>query len=347
MNDNTVNVIGLGYIGLPTAAIMALNNITTYGIDINKKIVSSINEGKVHIYEPGLSEIVSECVSKGYLVGKDKPQIADVHIICVPTPFKKKNKQKEPDLSFVFNAINSLLDVLKCGDLIILESTSPIGTTDRISELLQNSGFSVGDIDVAYCPERVLPGKIIQELKENNRIIGGVNLKSTTRAMNFYGKFVSGKIYTTNSKTAEMCKLAENSYRDVNIAFANELSMLCNKNNVDVWELIRLANQHPRVNILQPGPGVGGHCIAVDPWFLVYENELEAKIIRTARDVNDNKPLWVLNQVEKISINFEKIHNKTPVIACLGLAFKADIDDTRESPALEIAKKYITNIKMS
>ncbi len=339
MKDKTLNVIGLGYIGLPTAALLASYGNKVRGVDIDEKIICGLNEGRIHIFEPGLAEMVMGCIKNNSLFCSTNPMPADVHIICVPTPFKFNNERKEPDLSNVFNAISSLLPVLKCGDLIILESTSPIGTTKKISSILEENGFKAEDIDLAYCPERVIPGKIIKELKENNRVVGGINSRSTIRAKSFYEKIVLGRIFETNSETAEMCKLAENSFRDVNIAFANELSIICDKNKINVWELISLANQHPRVDILQPGPGVGGHCIAVDPWFLVFDNDAEAKLIKTAREVNENKALWVFNQIDRNIIDFEKKYKRKPVIACLGLSFKPDVDDIRESPALEIAQK--------
>ena len=343
-----VSVIGLGYIGLPTAALIASKNLEVLGVDVNQKVVNTINEGKIHIVEPLLNEIVKTCVSNKKLSAAIKPKSSDVFIIAVPTPFADNN---QPDLRFVQSAFESIAPVIKSGDLIILESTSPVGTTEEMVDLISkirpdltfpNGLNSEPQVNVAYCPERVLPGKIIQELVSNDRVIGGITTSCSERAVNFYKIFVEGECVKTNVRTAEMCKLTENSFRDVNIAFANELSIICDKLKISVWELIKLANRHPRVDILQPGAGVGGHCIAVDPWFIVSKNPEEALLIKTARDVNDSKPYWVIDQANK-SIQSYLVANpsKTPSeisIACFGLAFKPDIDDLRESPSLEIAK---------
>ncbi|HEF5328677.1 TPA: UDP-N-acetyl-D-mannosamine dehydrogenase [Campylobacter jejuni] len=338
---NKVCVIGLGYIGLPTAAIFASRKIKVIGVDINQNIVDIINKGKIHIVEPGLDILVHMVVNDGYLKATTLPEEADAFIIAVPTPFKGDNH--EPNLDYIEMASKAIAKVLKKGNLVILESTSPVGTTEQMAKWLaeERSDLSfphqcgeVSDIKIAHCPERVLPGQVIRELVENDRIIGGVTQKCAEYAIRLYKIFVQGECIMTNARTAEMTKLTENSFRDLNIAFANELSILCDKLDINVWELIKLANRHPRVNILQPGCGVGGHCIAVDPWFIVYQNPNEAKIIKTAREVNDNKPNFVVQKIKK------KIKNILgPKIACLGLAFKPDIDDLRESPALDIVIK--------
>ncbi|CAL1329436.1 UDP-N-acetyl-D-mannosamine dehydrogenase [Candidatus Providencia siddallii] len=348
MSFNTISVIGFGYIGLPTAAIFASCKKQVFGVDINHYVIDMINKGKTHIIEPGLDEIVKSAVADGYLKGFSKPQCADAHIIAVQTPLKDN---KKPDLTYVRAASESIALILKKGDLVILESTSPVGTTDKVSRWMSEIRHDLtfphqelvdSDIDVAYCPERVIPGKIIEELIKNDRIIGGINKKSSLRATELYNIFLKGKCVITNAKTAEMCKLTENSFRDVNIAFANELDLICHKQNINTLELIKLANRHPRVNILQPGLGVGGHCIAVDPWFIIDQNKEESFLIRAARFVNDNKPIWVVNQVKKIIKNLlikicKKEHEIT--IACFGLSFKPNIDDLRGSPSIYIAKK--------
>jgi len=335
----SVSMIGLGYIGLPTAAVIASRGIEVIGVDINVHAVDTINSGRIHIVEPDLDALVHEVVRQGKLRATVQAEQADAYLIAVPTPFKDDHK---PDLDYVEAAARSVAKVLKKGDLVILESTSPVGTTEQLAAWMaedrpdlsfpQQVG-AVADINVAYCPERVLPGKVIQELVENDRVIGGLTETCAKRAQSLYRIFVRGECLITNARTAEMCKLTENSYRDVNIAFANELSLICDELNINVWDLIRLANHHPRVNILQPGPGVGGHCIAVDPWFIVDSAPNSARIIRTARQVNDSKPEFVIGKVLDAARNLNN-----PVIACLGLAFKPDIDDLRESPALEITR---------
>ncbi|PFN71882.1 UDP-N-acetyl-D-mannosamine dehydrogenase [Bacillus cereus] len=341
--DKKICVMGLGYIGLPTASLLATKGFQVHGVDVNKNAVEMINSGKVHIYEPDLDILVKAAVQSGKLKASLQPAEADIFILAVPTPFKDGHK---PDLAYVKAATKSIAAVIKKGDIIILESTSPIGTTEKVAEwiLEERPDLTTSEemhsdkerIYVAHCPERVLPGHILKELVENDRIIGGLDKESTKRTVEFYKQFVKGQILDTNARTAEMAKLTENSFRDVNIAFANELSLICDKLNINVWELIRLANRHPRVNILQPGPGVGGHCIAVDPWFIVDAAPEEAKLIHTARTVNDYKPMYVVEKVKEKANRFKK-----PVIACLGLAFKANIDDLRESPALEIVKNLV------
>ncbi|WP_416306701.1 UDP-N-acetyl-D-mannosamine dehydrogenase [Neptunicella sp. SCSIO 80796] len=332
-----VSVIGLGYIGLPTAAVIASRGIEVVGVDVSKKAVDTINQGKVHIVEPDLDMVVQAAVTLGKLRATLKAEKAEAFMIAVPTPFKEG---KQPDLSFIKSSAEAIAPVLEKGNLVILESTSPVGATEQLATWLQELRPDLSfpqhagedaDIQVAHCPERVLPGRVLEELVSNDRIIGGMTAKCSERATELYKTFVRGDCITTNSRTAEMAKLTENSFRDVNIAFANELSIICDKLKVNVWELTSLANRHPRVNILSPGPGVGGHCIAVDPWFIVDSAPEQARIIRTAREINDGKPLYVIEQVKKAADQF-----KRPVIACLGLAFKADIDDLRESPALDI-----------
>ncbi|HDR7280158.1 MULTISPECIES: UDP-N-acetyl-D-mannosamine dehydrogenase [Bacillus cereus group] len=331
--DNTVCVIGLGYIGLPTASLLAAKGFDVVGVDVNKQAVEKINNGEVHIYEPDLDVLVNQTVKVGKLRAAIEPVEADVYIIAVPTPFQENNK---PDLKFVESATRSIAPYVKKDSLIILESTSPVGTTEKIEKWILEERLDLKNetnLFFAYCPERVLPGKILKELIANDRIVGGLNISSTKKAAEFYRKFVNGAVLESNSRTAEMAKLTENAFRDVNIAFANELSLICDQLNVDVWELIDLANHHPRVNILSPGPGVGGHCIAVDPWFIVDASPEFSKLIRTARNVNNYKPQYVIEQIVKQA---GKINN--PKIACLGLAFKANIDDLRESPSVEIVK---------
>ncbi|MBM6648160.1 UDP-N-acetyl-D-mannosamine dehydrogenase [Bacillus sp. RIT 809] len=331
--NNKVCVIGLGYIGLPTAGLLAAKGFDVVGVDVNKQAVEKINNGKVHIYEPDLDVLVNKTVKEGNLRAAIEPVEADVYIIAVPTPFQENNK---PDLKFVESATRSIAPYVKKDSLIILESTSPVGTTEKIEKwILEERSDLKNETNLyfAYCPERVLPGKILKELIANDRIVGGLNVRSVKKAAEFYRKFVNGEVLESNSRTAEMAKLTENAFRDVNIAFANELSLICDQLNVDVWELINLANHHPRVNILSPGPGVGGHCIAVDPWFIVDAAPEYSKLIRTARNVNNYKPQYVIEQIVKQA---KKINN--PKIACLGLAFKANIDDLRESPSVEIVK---------
>ncbi|EAI4483744.1 UDP-N-acetyl-D-mannosamine dehydrogenase [Campylobacter lari] len=340
-NLNKVCIIGLGYIGLPTAAVFASRKVKVLGVDINQQVVDTINQGKIHIVEPELDILVHAVVKDGYFKAVTLPDEADAFIIAVPTPFKEEDH--EPNLDYIKAASKSVAKVLKKGNLVILESTSPVGATEQMAKWLADERpdltfpHQIGeesDIKIAHCPERVLPGQVIRELVENDRIIGGMTQKCTEQAANLYKIFVQGECIKTNARTAEMAKLTENSFRDVNIAFANELSILCDKLDINVWELIKLANRHPRVNILQPGCGVGGHCIAVDPWFIVHQNPTEAKIIKIAREVNDNKPNFVIQKIK------ERVKGiSQPKIACLGLAFKPDIDDLRESPALDIVIK--------
>jgi len=335
-----VVVMGLGYIGLPTAALIASKGISVYGVDINRKVVETVNEGKIHIVEPDLDGLVHEVVRRGLLKASTSPVKADVFLIAVPTPFKEGYI---PDTSYVESAIKMILPYLEERNLVIIESTSPIGTTEKMYNLVIKERPELKDkIYMAYCPERVLPGKILYELQYNDRIIGGITLASTKRAKEFYSLFVEGELHETNAKTAEMCKLVENAYRDVNIAFANELSLICDKAGIDVWELIKLANKHPRVNILQPGVGVGGHCIAVDPWFLITQYPEESRLMKTAREVNLFKTEWVIHKIKNEIKNFEKNNGRKPKIACLGLSYKPDIDDLRESPALYIVKRLVS-----
>ncbi|WP_347253745.1 UDP-N-acetyl-D-mannosamine dehydrogenase [Leminorella grimontii] len=345
MSFETISVIGLGYIGLPTASAFASHKKNVIGVDVNQHAVDTINRGAIHIVEPDLDKVVKEAVEGGFLRAVTKPQPADAFLIAVPTPFKGDH---EPDMVYVESAAKSIAPVLKKGDLVILESTSPVGATEQMAGWLAEarpdltfpqSAGEAADINIAYCPERVLPGRVMIELLQNDRVIGGMTPRCSERASQLYKIFLKGECVVTNARTAEMCKLTENSYRDVNIAFANELSLICDHQDINVWELIRLANRHPRVNILQPGPGVGGHCIAVDPWFIVAQNPQEARIIRTAREVNDGKPYWVLDKVKAAVADCLADSGKRAAevkIACFGLAFKPDIDDLRESPALEI-----------
>ncbi|ROR04621.1 UDP-N-acetyl-D-mannosamine dehydrogenase [Erwinia sp. JUb26] len=347
MNFNTISVIGLGYIGLPTAAAFASRQKQVIGIDVNAHAVDTINRGEIHIVEPDLDRVVKTAVEGGFLRAATRPEPADAFLIAVPTPFEGDH---QPDMSYVRAAAASIAPVLKKGDLVILESTSPVGATEQMAEWLagerpdlsfpQQAG-DASDIHIAYCPERVLPGQVMVELFKNDRVIGGMTATSSQRACDLYNLFLEGECVVTNARTAEMCKLTENSFRDVNIAFANELSLICAEQQINVWELIRLANRHPRVNILQPGPGVGGHCIAVDPWFIVAQNPQQSRLIRTAREVNDAKPHWVLEQVKQQVTECLMASNKRASdlkIACFGLAFKPDIDDLRESPAMQVTR---------
>jgi UDP-N-acetyl-D-mannosaminuronic acid dehydrogenase len=347
---STVSVIGLGYIGLPTAAMFASRKVKVIGIDINQHAVDTINQGRIHIVEPELDMVVHAAVTEGFLRASTQAEPADAFLIAVPTPFKGDH---EPDLSYVRAAAESIAPVLKKGDIVILESTSPVGTTEQMLQWLSAArpdlcfpmeGVTAADIDVniAYCPERVLPGHVIRELVENDRIIGGLSDACSKRAAEIYRVFVEGELLFTNARTAEMAKLTENSFRDVNIAFANELSLISDKLDINVWELIKLANHHPRVNILQPGCGVGGHCIAVDPWFIVNKTPDEARMIRTAREVNDQKPEWVLSKIKAAIATLVATGREEAsiTVALLGLAFKPNIDDLRESPAVHIAKKF-------
>lgn len=342
MDFQTISVIGLGYIGLPTATVFASRQRKVIGVDVNQHAVDTINQGRIHIVEPDLDMLVHAAVSQGFLHATTTPEPADAFLIAVPTPFLD---DKRPDLSYIEAAASAIAPVLKPGDLVVLESTSPVGATEQLATWLaearpdltfpQQAGEQ-SDVRVAHCPERVLPGHVLRELVENDRIIGGMTPACSEAAQRLYGLFVRGHCIVTDSRTAEMAKLTENAFRDVNIAFANELSMICDKIGVNVWELIGLANRHPRVNILQPGPGVGGHCIAVDPWFIVDAAPERARLIRTAREVNDGKPHFVLERVKQAANRF-----RDPVVACFGLSFKADIDDLRESPAVEIAQEII------
>lgn len=351
MPFTTISVIGLGYIGLPTAAVFASRKKQVIGVDVNQHAVDIINRGQIHIIEPDLDMVVHAAVTEGYLRATTQPEPADAFLIAVPTPFKANH---EPDLGYIESASKSIAPVLKKGDLVILESTSPVGATEQMATWLAESRPDLSfpqthgedsDIRIAHCPERVLPGHVLRELVQNDRVIGGMTPKCSQLAISLYKIFVQGECIVTNARTAEMCKLTENSSRDVGIAFANELSMICDKLDINVWELIRLANRHPRVNILQPGPGVGGHCIAVDPWFIVSKTPEQARLIRTAREVNDSKPQWVIEKVKLAVADFLLANPdktaKEVTIACFGLAFKPDIDDLRESPAVEIAREIV------
>ena len=345
-------VFGLGYIGLPTAAMFAHHGANVVGVDVNPHAVYTINQGKIHIVEPGLEAIVKQAVDKGKLKASLTPVHSDAYLIAVPTPFK--GDDHEPDLSYIHAVSKALAPLLEKGDVVILESTSPVGATEKMVEWLAEARRDLtfpkyhepeveADIFVAYCPERVLPGKVVEELISNDRIIGGMTKESTKKAQEVYRIFVEGELLETNSRTAEMAKLTENASRDVSIAFANELSIISDKLDINVWELIELANHHPRVNILQPGAGVGGHCIAVDPWFIVNQNPDEAKIIRAAREINDNKPNWVIGKIKAEVDKLKEQGIDKPTVALLGLAFKPDIDDLRESPAVHIAEKLLNN----
>lgn len=343
-------VVGLGYIGLPTASMLSTKGHSVLGVDINERAVKTINAGNIHIVEPDLDILVRSAVNSGNLKASLTPAEADTFILAVPTPFKTVDgsQSKIPDISYVESATRTIAPFLQAGNLVILESTSPVGTTERVGEIIgelrpdlripSELSSQPGNLFIAHCPERVLPGQIIRELVDNDRIIGGLNRESAEKACDLYRTFCNGNIFLTDSRTAEMAKLVENSFRDVNIAFANELSLICDHLGINVWELIELANKHPRVNILQPGPGVGGHCIAVDPWFIVAAAPEQAQLIRTAREVNDSKPHWVMEKIKAKAARF-----KNPVIGCLGLAFKANIDDLRESPALEITRELMAS----
>ena len=345
-----VIIVGLGYIGLPTAAILASAGYSVVGVDINKNVVKLVNEGKIHIVEPDLDLMVSRAVESGLLTASDMPAEADIFVIAVPTPFKGDH---EPDLSYIEAAAHSIASYLNKNNLVILESTSPVGTTEMLVSILSKlrpdlsfpakNGSSNIDVNVAYCPERVLPGFIVKELVNNDRIIGGISPKCSEVARNFYETFVRGECIETDSRTAELTKLTENAFRDVNIAFANELSLICEELEINPWHLISLANRHPRVNVLSPGPGVGGHCIAIDPWFIVNATPMLARMIKVAREVNENKPVHILNKVFKVKNELNKKLNKKINIGIFGLSFKANIDDLRESPALKIAEKVIEN----
>lgn len=347
-----ISIIGLGYVGLPTAAILASRKLNVIGVDINPVIVEHVNSGKLHFMEPSLDILVHGASMEGYLRATSIPETSDAFLIAVPTPIDENN---QPDLSHIKSACHLIAPVLKKGDLLILESTSPVGTTEAICGWLEETRFDLtfpqsygeqSDIRVAYCPERVLPGHVVREIVQNDRVIGGITPKCSARALELYQLFVEGECIITDVRKAEMCKLVENSFRDVNLAFANELSLICDSLKINVRELIDLANRHPRVNILQPGPGVGGHCIAIDPWFIVHQSPQESRLLQTAREVNDNKPMWVVEKVNRaiaefLLVNSEKT-KKDVTIACFGLTYKADIDDLRESPALKITKKIAT-----
>lgn len=335
-------VMGLGYIGLPTASLLATKGFEVVGVDVSQKVVDTINQGEIHIVEPDLDILVKSAVHSGNLSASLEPCEADVFIIAVPTPFKDGGPDhisgKKPDLSYIESATKKISPYIKSGDLVILESTSPVGTTDEVvAEILKQAGHAVGEnVYISHCPERVLPGRILIELVENDRVVGGINEESTKVTVDFYERFVRGAVLPTTAKTAEMVKLTENSSRDVQIAFANELSMICEIENIDTWEVIELANRHPRVNILNPGPGVGGHCIAIDPWFIVDRSPEHSRLIRTAREVNDLKPEWVIERVKKYANKL-----KNPKIGCLGITFKADVDDLRESPSFGIVNRLM------
>lgn len=335
MEHSKICVLGLGYIGLPTASLLATKGFSVTGVDVSQKVVDTINRGEIHIVEPDLDILVKSAVNSGNLSASLTPVEADIFIIAVPTPFKAEGPyNKRPDLSYIQAATKAISGLVKPGNLVILESTSPVGTTEEVvAATLKAQGLG-DEVHVAHCPERVLPGRILIELIENDRVVGGVNPESTAVAASFYRSFVRGEVLEASAKTAEMVKLTENSSRDVSIAFANELSMICEAEGINTWEVIELANRHPRVNILNPGPGVGGHCIAVDPWFIVDRSPESSRLIRTAREVNDAKPQWVLDRVKRCAERF-----KSPKIACLGLAFKADVDDLRESPACDIVSE--------
>jgi UDP-N-acetyl-D-mannosaminuronic acid dehydrogenase len=337
MHKKTVCVIGLGYIGLPTAALLASNGYDVVGVDLNAHAVDTINQGRIHIVEPDLDTFVREAVAAGRLKAFTTPQQADIYMVCVPTPFHEGEGIPQPNIDYVLAATRSIAAFVKPGDLIILESTSPVGTTAAMADVLAQAGVDVGRISMAYCPERVLPGKIMTELVENDRVVGGLTAEATHAVSTFYRTFVRGAVLETDAQTAEMCKLTENSFRDVNIAFANELSMICAKEGINVWNLIQLANRHPRVNILQPGAGVGGHCIAVDPWFIVARDPENARLIRAGREVNNHKTVWSIDQIKIAAADATARTGRKARIACLGLAFKPDIDDLRESPAVHIA----------
>lgn len=345
----TISVIGLGYIGLPTAAMFASRRLKVIGVDVNSRVVELINRGEIHIVEPDLDVAVHAGVKAGYLHASLTPEPADAFLIAVPTPFK--GESHEPDLSYIEAACRTIAPVLAPGNLVVLESTSPVGATEQVEKWLAEkrpdltfpgSAGEASDIRVAHCPERVLPGRVMHELISNDRIVGGLTARCSAEAVDLYSAFVEGECVVTDARTAELAKLTENSFRDVNIAFANELSMVCARLGVDVWELIALANRHPRVNVLQPGPGVGGHCIAVDPWFIVSSAPEEARLIRAAREVNDAKPGWVLDKVEAAIAAAARKAGGRPAditVACYGLAFKPNIDDLRESPALSIVRR--------
>jgi UDP-N-acetyl-D-mannosaminuronic acid dehydrogenase len=340
LSRKKVCVVGLGYIGLPTAALLANKGYEVHGVDVVQSTVDIINQGKIHIVEPELDTFVKAAVNSTKLKADIKPTYVDIFIIAVPTPF---HDGFIPNIDYVLSATKSIAPYVKQDNIIILESTSPVGTTDKMEEVLKENGVDTSKVFIAHCPERVLPGHIMRELVENDRIVGGTTKKSTQKTVEFYNTFVEGEVLSTDARTAEMAKLTENSFRDTNIAFANELSILCDKFGIDVWELISLTNRHPRVNVLQPGAGVGGHCIAVDPWFIVHAGGDDAKMIRTAREVNTYKTEWTIEKIKNSALKFEAENGRKAKVACMGLAFKPDIDDLRESPALYITKRLIAD----
>jgi UDP-N-acetyl-D-mannosaminuronic acid dehydrogenase len=339
MQNKKICVIGLGYTGLPTAVLLANRGYDVHGVDVIQSTVDIINRGEVHIVEPELDIFVKAAVNSGKLKADLKPCVADIFIIAVPTPF---HEDFLPNIDYVLSATKAIAPYVKENDIVILESTSPVGTTDLVEETLAKENIDTSKLFIAHCPERVLPGQIMRELVENDRIVGGTTAEATEKTVEFYNTFVSGEVLSTDARTAEMAKLTENSFRDTNIAFANELSILCDQFGIDVWELIKLTNRHPRVNVLQPGAGVGGHCIAVDPWFIVHAGGDNAKIIRTAREVNTYKTEWVIEKIKNAALTFEAENGGKAKIACMGLAFKPDIDDLRESPAVYITKSLIS-----
>lgn len=343
MYKKKICVIGLGYIGLPTAAVLAAKGYDVNGVDTNLNIVENINKGKVHIKEKGLDVLVKKSIKSRKFKSTSIPMENDVFIIAVPTPMKKSSNFSTPNIDYILDAIKSLVPVIRDENMIIIESTIPVGTTNLIADVLKKKGVDIERIYIAHCPERVLPGNILYELINNDRIIGGINIESSSKVEKFYKTFVKGKIYKANCRVAELCKLTENSFRDVNIAFANELSLICAKEGIDTSELINLTNKHPRVNILQPGPGVGGHCIAIDPWFIISKHPNSSHLMKMARKVNINKTEWVIKQILSQKLNFKNKFNKEPVICCFGITFKPNVGDTRESPSVEIINSLILN----
>jgi UDP-N-acetyl-D-mannosaminuronic acid dehydrogenase len=350
-NKRKICIMGLGYIGLPTAALLANRGYQVHGVDINQHVIDTINRGEIHIVEPELDAFVRSAVQSGSLMANIDPAESDIFMIATPTPF---HEGFIPNIDYIVSATKAIAPYVKENDIVILESTSPVGTTDKVEEVLKENGVDTSKLFIAHCPERVLPGQIMRELVENDRIVGGTTPEATQKTVEFYNTFVSGEVLSTDARTAEMAKLTENSFRDTNIAFANELSILCDKFDIDVWELIKLTNRHPRVNVLQPGAGVGGHCIAVDPWFIIHAGGDDAKIIRTAREVNTYKTEWSIEKIKNTAnewkLNYMKDHQLStidqvpkPKVACMGLAFKPNIDDLRESPALYITKRLISD----
>ena len=342
MKSKKICVIGLGYIGLPIATLLASKGYQVFGFDTNSKIVEIINSGKVHIAEPDLEKYLKIAISSGNLKAFTYPIECEIYLICVPTPLKEgKDSYPVPDIDNVLKATKSITKILKTGDLVILESTSPVGTTEKLKTILINENIDVDNINIAYCPERVLPGNTMRELVQNDRIVGGLDKKSTQIAADFYKEFVTGNVFETNSKMAEMCKLTENSFRDVNIAFANELSIICESEKIDIWNLIELANNHPRVNILQPSTGVGGHCIAIDPWFIISKHKKRSLLLKTSRKVNNFKTNWVIKKIKIAVADFNAKKGFKPKIVCMGLAFKPNVDDLRGSPAEIVAETLL------